>query len=232
VSRGMDSLILLTIDARAEEAPGRSTPPTQDAAPDPHVASVRDRLWALLMRVADAGLRRWYGVREFTDDPSCLLRLALAPAPREVTLSDGTRIEAGETVIMLHIWNEQVPRFRLGGPDLRWAIDVRRRLRRSFWALAKHLEEDPAWTQVRGIHACVVFGSRRRREQIRRAAEHFGFELIGDGAPAKGWHEWGEDFLIWAFARAFNPGALRRSPFWRDRTELWISREALLRRYL
>jgi hypothetical protein len=176
-------------------------------------------------------LRWWYGVREFTDDPSCLLRLALAPAPHEVTLGDATRIEAGEIVAMLHIWNEQLPRFRLDGPDLRWAIDVRRRLQRSFRALASHLERDPAWKEVRGIHACVVFGSRRRREQIRRAAEHFGFELIGD-ASAKGLHEFGEDFLIWAFARAFNPGALRRSPFRRDRTELWISRDKLLRRYL
>jgi len=192
---------------------------------------VRDRLWALLVRTADGVLRRWYGVREFTDDPSCLLRLALAPAPHAASLSDGTRIESGEMVGILHIWNEQVPRFRPDGPDLRWATDVRRRLRRSFQALAEHLEQDPAWRQVRGIHGCVAFGNRRRREQIRRAAEGFGFELVGDGAVPRGLHGLGEDFLIWAFARAFNPGALRRSPFRRDRTELWISREALLRLY-
>jgi len=225
----MDGLIPFTAGAHAEDTVGRSVPPPGEAAAR---TGVRDRLWALLMRAADVVLRRWYGVREFTDDPSCLLRLALAPAPHAATLSDGTRIEAGEIVGVLHIWNEQVPRFRLDGPDLRWAIDVRRRLRRSFRALAEHLEQDPAWREVRGIHACVVFGSRRRREQIRRAAEHFGFELIDDGASAKGLHELGEDFLIWALTRAFNPGALRRSPFWRDRTELWISRDKLLSRYL
>jgi hypothetical protein len=228
--RGVDGLLPFTAEAHAEDAAGGSVPLPRDAAP--HVANVRDRLWALLMRAADVVLRRWYGVREFTDDPACLLRLALAPAPHAATLSDGTRIEAGEIVGILHIWNEQVPRFRLGGPDLRWAIDVRRRLRRSFRALAEHLEQDPAWREVRGIHACLVFGSRRRRDQIRRVAEGFGFELVGDAAPVKGLHELGEDFLIWAFTRAFNPGALRRSPFRRDRTELWISREALLRRYL
>ncbi len=228
----MDSPVPFTIDVRAEAAADRSPPLPPKAASTPHAAGARDRLWALLVRGADALLRRWYGVREFTDDPSCLLRLALAPASHGVTLSDGTRIEAGETVAVLHIWNEQVPRFRLGGPDLRWAIDVRRRLRRSFRALAGHLEHDPAWKQVRGIHACVVFGSRRRRGQIRRVAEGFGFELIEAGAPAKGLHEFGEDFLIWAFTRAFNPGALRRSPFRRDRTELWTSREKFLRRYL
>ncbi|MGH7212294.1 MAG: hypothetical protein ACREF1_12645, partial [Acetobacteraceae bacterium] len=84
------------------------------------------------MRGADMALRRWYGVREFTDDPACLLRLALAPAPHAVTLSDGTRVEAGETVAILHIWNEHIPRFRRGGPDMGWAIDIRRRVLRSF----------------------------------------------------------------------------------------------------
>jgi hypothetical protein len=228
----MDGSVSFTVDARAEAAPGRSAPPPTDRASVQHAAGTRDRLWGMLVRAGDVLLRRWYGVREFTDDPSCLLRLALAPAPHAVTLSDGTRIEAGEIVGILHMWNEQVPRFRLGGPDLRWAIDVRRRLQRSFQALAGHLAQDPAWTRVRGIHACAVFGSRRRRLQVRRAAERFGFELIEDGAPAKSLHQFGEDFLIWAFTRAFNPAALRHSPFRRDRTELWISRETLLRRYL
>lgn len=222
----MDVPVAFTAEPPTERAATRPAPPPYRIRP-----SLRDRLWVLVVRIADKVLRRWYGVREFTDDPSCLLRLALAPSPHAVTLSDGTRVEAGETVVMLHIWNEQVPRFRRGGPDLRWAIDIRRRLRRSFHALATHLGEDPAWEGVRGIHACVVFGNRRRREQIRRAAEHFGFELIGN-TPPKGLHELGEDFLIWGLTRAFNPAALRRSPFWRDRTELWISREKLLRHYL
>lgn len=224
----MDIPVPFTTEARAERAPPRFVPqPFVRRAP-----GRRDRLWSLFVRAADVGLRRWYGVREFTDDPLCLLRLALAPAPHAVTLSDGTRIEAGETVAMLHIWNEQIPRFRLTGPDLCWATDLRRRLLRSFRALARHLEHDPAWADIRGVHACVTFGSRRRRAQIARAAAGFGFDLIEDGAPAEGLHERGEDFLIWAFTRAFNPTALRRQRFRRDRTEVWISRRTLLDRYL
>ena len=224
----MDVPVPFITETRPERAPARFVPrPFAYRAP-----SRRDRLWELLVCAADVGLRRWYGVREFTDDPFCLLRLALAPAPHTVTLSDGTRIEAGETVAMLHIWNEQLPRFRLGGPDLCWANDLRWRLLRSLRALARHLEHDPAWKDIRGIHACVPFGSGRRRAPIRGAAARFGFELIEDGAPAGGLHERGEDFLIWAFTRAFNPTALRRQPFRRDRTEVWISRRTLLDRYL
>lgn len=228
----MDAPVPFIADASAAPTPAGATPIPPRPAPRAPASGRRDRLWALLVRAADWGLRRWYGVREFTDDPACLLRLALAPAPHAVSLSDGTRILAGETVAMLHIWNEQIPRFRLAGPDLRWAIDVRRRLDHSFRALAQHLEHDPTWKDIRGVHACVTFGSRRRRWQIRRAAARFGFDLIEDGAPAEGLHELGEDFLIWAFTRAFNPAALRGQRFRRDRTELWISRQKLFGRYL
>ena len=227
----MDVPVSFTADPQAQPAPSGATQHLPVIASRPRTVGTRDRLWALLVRAADVGLRRWYGVREFTDDPTCLLRLALAPAPHAVALSDGTRIEAGETVAMLHIWNEQMPRFSLSGPDLRWALDVRRRLLHSFRSLARHLEQDPAWKDIRGIHACVTFGSNRRRWQIRHAAARFGFDLMEDGAPA-GLHELGEDFLIWAFARAFNPAALRRQRFRRDRTELWISRHRLLSLYL
>ena len=212
------------------EAPAGRAPPTPVRRPMRPPPSRRDRLWVSLVRVADIVLRRWYGVREFTDDPACLLRLAFAPAPHAVALSDGTRIEAGETVAVLHIWNEHVPRFRLGAPDISWAIDVRRRMLRSFAGLARHLEHDPAWRDIRGIHACITFGSRLRRAQIRRFSARLGFDLIEDGVPV-GLHEFGEDFLIWALTRAFNPGALRRQPFRRDRMEVWISRQRLLGRY-
>jgi hypothetical protein len=192
-----------------------------------------DRGLALMMRGIDRVLRRYYGVREFSADPACLLRIAREPAPHPVRLSDGTEIAAGEDIAVLHIWNEQVPRFRLhAGPDLGWAVDVRRRLQQSFKDLARYLAADPESACIRGVHACVVFGNRRRRWQIRRAAARFGFDLIDDPTRPKSLHERGEDVLIWLLTRAFNPAALRRQSFWHDRTELWISREELLRRYL
>lgn len=216
--------------------------PTPFAIDDPESARLhrvpypvslrRERLLAAALRGVDWGLRRWYGVREFTDDPACLLRIASAVAPHTVTLADGQHVDVGSPIIILHLWNEQVPRFRLAGPDFGWAINIRRRLQRSFHELACYLERNPELCEVRGIHAYVSFGSQRRRWQIRCAAARFGFELIEDGVPAEGLHERGEDFLIWAFTRVFNPAALRRRQFRRDRTELWISREKLLRLYL
>ena len=189
-----------------------------------------DSVWAAVMTATDAVLRRVYGVQSFTDHPDCLLRIARTAAPREIVLSDGTRVHPGEPIALLHFWNEHIPRFSPGGPDLAWAKLFRHRMNLSLGALSHHLAEDRSWDDVRAIHACVNFGSRRRRWQIQLAAARFGFELVPVEVPC-GLHEMGEDILIWCLARAFNPAALRRHVLWRDRTELWISRESLTSRY-
>ena len=189
-----------------------------------------DRLWALLMTTTDAVLRRAYGVHSFSDHPDCLLRIARITAPHDLRLADGTPVQHGEPVANLHFWNEHIPRFAPLGPDLAWAKTFRHRMQVSLKELTRYLESDPGWNDVRAIHGCVNFGSRRRRWQIQLAAARFGFELVPSEVPC-GLHEWGEDLLIWAFTRAFNPAALRRHVLWRDRTELWISRASLIRRY-
>lgn len=217
-------------EATEDVAPPPPPPRSRAAEPVP----LRERGLALVIRCVDVVLRWWYGVWEFTSDPDCLIRLARDRTEHEVRLSDGTVIAAGEEVLILHIWNEQVPRRSLRGGrhlGLGWAVDIRRRLQHSFHDLAVHLDLDPEIAHISAIHASVTFGSLRRRWQIRRAAARFGFDLVEDPTRPKSLHERGEDVLIWVFTRAFNPAALRRQPFWRDRTELWMSRETLLRLY-
>ncbi len=189
-----------------------------------------DLIWAFVVGTADIFLRRWHGVREFTRDPSCLLRISHLEAPRDITLCDGTCIRAGEPILMLHIWNEHLPRFFRRGADFRWAMLVRRHMAASLRELADLLDHDPAMGDVRAVYACVALGRRRRRWQLRHAATRFGFELMEASGPS-GLRGLGEDMLLWAFARAFNPAALRRHCFRRTRAELWISRATLLHRY-
>lgn len=199
--------------------------------PPPKVPVSRyDWLWATVMTVTDATLRRYYGVRSFADHPDCLLRIARAAAPREIRLSDGTQVRPGEPIALLHFWSEHIPRFPSGGPDLAWAKLFRHRMNFSLHALSRHLAEERGWDDVRAIHGCVNFGNRRRRWQIRMAAARFGFELVPVEVPRR-LHETGEDILIWCYARAFNPVALRHHVLWRDRTELWISRDSLTNRF-
>lgn len=211
--------------------------PSEHVAPSyavhrlPASGSWRDDAWQSLVGRVDTLLRRFYGVYEFSPDPECVLRVGLAPARAEICLSDGTRIAPGEPVGICHFWNEHLPRFAARGPDLRWAKTVQRRMRLSLHQLALHIGDDPAWGEVKAVMGEPAL-ARLRAYQMRRLALRYGFDMVpADSSGLKQLHELGENLLLWSFARAFNPAALRRHVFLRKRYELWMSRPALLARY-
>jgi hypothetical protein len=189
-----------------------------------------DELWVALVARIDARLRAHYRVREFTEDPACILRLGQSPARQSVVLADGTRVRPGQPVGTLHFWNEHLPRYRAGGPDLRWAADIRRRLMRSLSALAEFVEADPAWQEVNAFCGVAALSSRLGVRQLHRVIDRYGFERVAPGpSPARRLYAIGECCVAWGLTRAFNPAALRRQPFFRPYHEMWISRARLLR---
>jgi hypothetical protein len=180
----------------------------------------------------DGLLRRYYGVEEFSSAPDCLLRLGTGAAERPVVLGDGTRLEAGERIGILHLWNERLPPYRRDGPDMRWAKDVARRFRVSFKVLARHVEAEPAWRDVRAFRADAAFGGHLGLEQMRWVATRYGFDaLTPERSLARRTHDFCENALIWGMVAAFNPGGLGRHRFCRERFELWVSRRSLVERY-
>jgi hypothetical protein len=191
-----------------------------------------DELWVGSVSWVDAILRSYYGIYEFTQDPQCILRIGLDEARSEVALSDGTRVKSGEIVGTLHFWNEHLPRYSESGPDLRWACTVRDRVIHSLRAFCEHVEREPAWRPVQAIRAETALPARLGSAQIQRVFRRYGFEATpADTSLRARLHGFGECFVMWGLTRAFNPAALPRQPFLRDRCELWISRAALFARY-
>ncbi len=191
-----------------------------------------DELWAGSVGWADAILRSYYGVFEFTDDPACVLRVGLDQARAPVSLSDGTNVELGELVGTLHFWNEHLPRYSPRGPDLGWACAVRDRVTYSLRAFSEYVEDEPGWRDIRAIRTETALPARLGASQIMRVFQRYGFERVPtDPSLLARLHGLGECFVIWGLTRAFNPAALPRQPFLRDRHELWISRATLLLRY-
>jgi YkoP-like protein len=191
-----------------------------------------DDFWLALVGSVDAVLRSLHGIYEFTDDPECVLRVALTRARHPVILSDGTRIADGEPIGALHLWNEHLPAYSERGPDLAWASDIRRRVLHSMRLLAAYVEREPAWRSVPAFSAATTLSNRLGDTQIRRLAARHGFERIEPPRSLVGkLHALGDCFNTWALTRAFNPAALSRQPFLRGRYELWISRSVLLGRY-
>ncbi len=191
-----------------------------------------DELWAGSVAWADGILRSYYGIYEFTKDPDCVLRVGLGQARAPVSLSDGTDVQCGELVGTLHFWNEHLPRYSARGPDLGWACAVRDRLRYSLRVFSEYVEGEPAWQDVRAIRAETALPARLGTSQIERVFQRYGFERVPTNSSLLArLHGLGECFVLWGLTRAFNPAALPRTPFLRDRHELWISRATLRLRY-
>lgn len=205
---------------------------TRALAPTGEGERWNDTLWATVIGSADAVLRRYYGVREFTADPNCVLRIAMTEARADLRLADATQIHQGEAVGVVHLWNEHLPRFASGGPDLHWANTMRHRIQSSLVALADHVESDPEWLDVRAFCACAALSGGLRPGRVQRFVRRYGFDLIEtEECSASSLRAIGEDIVIWALTRAFNPVAVRRQQFLRPRHELWTSRQTLLARY-
>ena len=186
-----------------------------------------------LVRGFDALLAQYYGIREFTDDPDCIMRIALARAEREIVLSDGTTVRADDAVIDLHWWNERLPRIPPQGPDAAWATSMRRHIVLSLRSLARHMSNNPELDPIRALRAEIVFGTRVGRPQLVRFARHFGFDLVERRTnPGLGGqlHLAGDSILLWGLIWAYNPRGLKHKPLLRERSEVWISRTAFLGR--
>lgn len=200
------------------------------------VTSPLGRLGRRGVRSIDAILVRIYGVRTFTDDPECILRINSEPQVLEhpLTLPDGTYLATGTTVIEIHFWNEHLPVIEGAGADLLWGRRFGRRLSHSLTLLLRYAVSDPSLAGFAAVHGVLGFIQEGEVDFFRRLAARFGFLLelqssaglrFWRGAFWAGLYSW---WLMWTF----NPGTLRSKRF-RDvaLSDLWITRDAMLRLY-
>lgn len=161
------------------------------------------------IRRLDRHLRRRRGIFEFTGDPACVLRLALAR-------------DAGERIGELHLWNEQMPASAL-------ALD--RRLHRSLVLLARFVADRPELADLRRFVADLFLDAGYPVARVDRAARRYG--LRAAAVDDRGLHGW------WArWSQAVHTRLLRRAFLGRGpaRPLQWIrfsiTRDELLARHL
>ncbi len=192
-----------------------------------------DHFWLHLVRRLDARLRQRQNIFEFSSDPHCLFRIALCPAAGE-RVPPGLRIEDGDFIGELHLWNEHVPPLPDGGPNFLWARLIWRRARDSFALLAESVRSDRRFDRVRVFRAKTRLGGERL-DRFGRLVKSFGFEQVEElscGTPRECLIALGESLHLWALLRAFNPTALATHRLIQLRfRQLWMSRETLLLRY-
>ncbi len=183
----------------------------------------------------DAYLRRRYGIFEFTQSPDCLLRLSTHLNQEDLQLLDGTHIRAGDTVAILHFWNEHMPQIPETGADLAWAQQFHRLTVKSLEELAEYVQDTPEMQSVVGFHGVPPFGGDGFSAVPRKFIQRWGFELVPNEKPettasrfARFWENFYMAMLVWTF----NPNSLRgKQPLQLRRDEIWISRDALIEKY-
>jgi YkoP-like protein len=181
-------------------------------------------LWTRLIFAIDGFVQRQTGVFEFSNAPDCIFRAQLSRLSENILLADGTFGGAGDRIIDLHFWNEQIPVKGAGTGSLAWGCRFNRSFAKSLRMLADFLNGSAELADVNIIRANVTL------EMLDRIAERHGFETAGENgvSPAsKRVHEFGENILFWLLVLACNPGGMLPRNFWRHRKLFYLSRRTL-----
>lgn len=182
--------------------------------------------------MTDAVLRRIRGVTEFESVREGILRIELGHAERNIRLSDGARLDPSDTVIELHLWNEQLLHVPLTGVNFGWAVRIRRQALSSLRRLALYIQHDPRLDEVRAIRMKPALASQRPSSALSRLLLKIGFEPVAAAAPARGsLFGFLDNLWLWLLTWAHNPLTLKGRRFSRTRREFWISRERFLALY-
>jgi hypothetical protein len=191
--------------------------------------------WALVDRAVIA-IDRWQQKRltmwEFSHDPDCIVRVGIHTATVRAVLADGTTVERGDTVGVIHFWNERVPSSPTGGPNLVWARTFIRQLMYSFHLLADHVQENPAFDDIDAFGGEMPFvfnpGATRMLERLGlEVLEPVPPETLKERVLDLGARTW-----TWLLRHAFNPESVRGvSLSDLSRRPVWITRDALIERH-
>jgi YkoP domain len=179
----------------------------------------------------DSRLQRAQGIFEYSTDPGCFFRIQRTEADQSVAFPDGTRLNVGDPILDLHIWNEHMPPIGRQGPTLSWGRQFSQAIDRSLRALADYLRQNPDLDHIIAIRADMRLRPAERGDQLAKIVGHFGFHRVPGGAASRRLRRLGEHILMFLLVVASNPYAAWATVFRRDCTVAYLSRRVLERRY-
>jgi hypothetical protein len=184
-----------------------------------------------LIRRFDALLSQALGIFEFCDDGNCVLRLQITQSRRTLCFA-GQEVRVGEPVLVLHLWNEHLPPIPQAGPDLAWAVRMRRLFIQSLRAAAVQMRRDPRLAEVRAVCGTTALLSPDSHSGGRRFMERLGFTIFPYRSPMGRFGEFWENFYAWWLMWTYNVASLRhRQLLHLRRAELWMPAEEFVSRY-
>lgn len=193
--------------------------------------SILGRCLCWVVGTTDAAMRRFRGVTEFESTREGLLRIEFGHAGRHLRLADGTVLTPGDSVVELHLWNEQLLHVPSSGADFGWATHIRRQALASFHRLALHLRDEPAFVQIKAIRMKPALAARRPMSALAWLLLKIGFESVSEVRPQPALQRFFDNFWLWLLTWTHNPRALKGWRFNRTRREFWISQARFIALY-
>jgi hypothetical protein len=184
-----------------------------------------------VLRRFDDWLSRQYSVKEFSQDPKCVLRIQVCPIRHRVDLPDGAIADRSQA-LMIHWWNERASIIPAEGPTLAWALETTRSMRYSLRLIARYLQDNSTCLEIQAVGGITAHVVLEKADGGKAMLEHLGFMVIPYHRPFGAFGEFWENFFTWWLMWTFNPGSTRRrSMFNLERTEFWMSRRAFVEKY-
>jgi hypothetical protein len=181
----------------------------------------------------DRRIRRQIGVYEYTLHPQCLFRLQVVRTEDPLLLEDGTFVGPGGRVLVLHLWNEQIPVIARTGPTLAWARKVDRAMDISLRELACYLAAQPHLRDIAAICGNMPVIGSTQAQRLARILARYGFEAAVDSTDRRGLlHRFGDGVLVLMLVWAANPRAVRSALLRCCNMRVFVSRAALEQRYM
>jgi hypothetical protein len=190
----------------------------------------------MLVTAIDRRLRSRQGIVEYSTSPLCIFRMQVVTNRRDLALTDGTFISAGDRLIDLHLWNEQIPPFPPEGPTISWARRTSSAIEMSLRELAAFLARRSCFHDIAAISANLAFSTAEESDRIASLAARYGFRCasnisVSNRSLSQSLHLFGENILISMIVFCRNPAALRKSSLRRERVQMFLPRPELTRRF-
>ena len=181
------------------------------------------------------GLDRWlcrrFGIYEYSAQRECLFRAEITRAERSVVLCDGVRVQIGDPLLQLHLWNEHVPAMGRRGPTVAWARHTAHLMDASLRELARYLEHSGVSRSVVALRARMRLRTDHQIAQLARIFGRFGFESVVRVEQVSLLRLAGENVLMLLLILATNPVSLRAGLLRRDCMRVIISTEKFMQLY-
>ena len=192
-------------------------------APLSAIRSIGGDFLRRLVRLADAALRQIGGVSEFEAADDGLLRIAGGHAEHDFVFRDGTHVRQGQAVIDLHFWNEHLPPFPYGGPELGWKKRVRQQLMASLHRLAFRITGNTRLQRAQALRMTISIPILGQQSLLARLLISTGFEAGEMASRKSAILRFLDNIWAWLLTWTYNPRALAGWRFNRTRAEFWMS---------